>query len=243
MTRDGDPTQGARERSTAFPVSRGLVLHRKPSGPFEGQAHPKDLDGGRTSSPGVTRTGASASPRPFCPHLGADLGTELREAGYAVAGSSVPSMAMSTMQAASVWPRPLPTRPRPRSCESSRPRRFLAWSFAWWGIEGQAPQWSLPADSQEEAGWSDFEIKTIRFPGHPQETTENSVDLGHLRYVHGYGNVDRPGANVGGRALSGEPLRLPAHPDDRQDCNDDLRPLRRHPYLWAGRRDESGSSC
>ena len=24
------------------------------------------------------------------------------------------------------------------------------------------------------------------FPGHPQETTENSVDLAHLRYVHGY---------------------------------------------------------
>ena len=30
------------------------------------------------------------------------------------------------------------------------------------------------------------------FAGHPQETTENSVDLGHLRYVHGYGSVDRP---------------------------------------------------
>ena len=29
------------------------------------------------------------------------------------------------------------------------------------------------------------------FPGHPQETTENSVDPAHLRYVHGYGNVDR----------------------------------------------------
>ena len=97
------------------------------------------------------------------------------------------------MQPASVWPRPLPTRPRPRSCESSRPRRFFGLVFAWWGIEGRAPQWSLPADPQEEAGWSDFEIKTIRFPGHPQETTENSVDLGHLRYVHGYGNVDRPG--------------------------------------------------
>ena len=37
----------------------------------------------------------------------------------------------------------------------------------------------------------DIEIKTNRFPGHPQETTENSVDLGHLRYVHGYGSVDR----------------------------------------------------
>ena len=31
-------------------------------------------------------------------------------------------------------------------------------------------------------------------PGHPQDTTENSVDLAHLLYVHGYGNVDRVGA-------------------------------------------------
>ena len=28
------------------------------------------------------------------------------------------------------------------------------------------------------------------FPAIPQETTENSVDLAHLRYVHGYDNVD-----------------------------------------------------
>ena len=34
-------------------------------------------------------------------------------------------------------------------------------------------------------------IGTIRFAGHPQETTENSVDLAHLRYVHGYNSVDR----------------------------------------------------
>ncbi len=31
----------------------------------------------------------------------------------------------------------------------------------------------------------------MRFPGHPQETTENAVDLAHLRYVHGYDNVRR----------------------------------------------------
>ncbi|MDE2829454.1 MAG: hypothetical protein OXN20_05000, partial [Gemmatimonadota bacterium] len=30
--------------------------------------------------------------------------------------------------------------------------------------------------------------------GHPQETTENSVDLGHLRYVHGYDNVNPIGS-------------------------------------------------
>ena len=42
----------------------------------------------------------------------------------------------------------------------------------------------------DQVGWSSFEINTIRFADHPQETTENSVDLAHLRYVHGYDNVD-----------------------------------------------------
>lgn len=63
--------------------------------------------------------------------------------------------------------------------------------FAWWGIGGREPQWSLPADAPDQTGWSDLLITTMQFPGHPQETTENSVDLGHLRYVHGYGSVKR----------------------------------------------------
>ena len=63
--------------------------------------------------------------------------------------------------------------------------------FAWWGIGGRPPQWRLPADPLEEAGWSDLDIWTARFPGHPQDTTENSVDMAHLRYVHGYHNVGR----------------------------------------------------
>ena len=58
------------------------------------------------------------------------------------------------------------------------------------GDRGPAPQWRLP-DQPDQAGWSSHQIQTLRFPGHPQETTENSVDLAHLRYVHGYDNVDR----------------------------------------------------
>ena len=34
----------------------------------------------------------------------------------------------------------------------------------------------------------------MQFPGHTQETSENSVDLAHLRYVHGYDNVNRVGS-------------------------------------------------
>ena len=39
--------------------------------------------------------------------------------------------------------------------------------------------WCLPENSVDEEGWSNFEINTLRFKGHPQETMENSVDLAH----------------------------------------------------------------
>ena len=39
-----------------------------------------------------------------------------------------------------------------------------------------------------------MELWSVRFAGHPQETTENSVDLGHLRHVHGYNSVTRVGS-------------------------------------------------
>lgn len=66
--------------------------------------------------------------------------------------------------------------------------------FAWRGRGGRPPQWGLPALPQDEDDWCDPEFRTVRFAGHPQETTENSVDFGHLRYVHGYDSVKEVGS-------------------------------------------------
>ena len=68
-------------------------------------------------------------------------------------------------------------------------REILGLVFAWWGIGGRPPQRRLPDDPPAGNGWGGQDIRTIRFAGHPQETTENSVDLAHLRYVHGYDAV------------------------------------------------------
>ena len=70
-------------------------------------------------------------------------------------------------------------------------REIAGLVFAWWGVGGREPQWDLPDEQLEQMGWCRPSIHTMRFPGHPQETTENSVDLTHLRYVHGYDNVSR----------------------------------------------------
>ena len=50
----------------------------------------------------------------YCPHLDSYLGTPAG-GGFAAAASSVPYMAMSTMQPASAPPLPMPTRPGPQS--------------------------------------------------------------------------------------------------------------------------------
>ena len=65
--------------------------------------------------------------------------------------------------------------------------------FGWYGIRGRSPQWELPQAPQEKPGWTGLRLHTLRFRGHPQETTENSVDMAHLRYVHGYESVGREG--------------------------------------------------
>ena len=75
-------------------------------------------------------------------------------------------------------------------------REILGGVFAWWGIDGRPPQWNLPEEPPAGSEWSGMELRTLRFPGHPQETTENSVDLAHLRHVHGYDNVEAVGTTT-----------------------------------------------
>ncbi len=128
----------------------------------------------------------------YCPHLGADLGPEA--GGRVCDGRLVcPFHGYefdATGQCVATPFSPPPKFARLRVFET---REIAGMIFAWWGIRGRAPQWHLPSESPDQTGWSDIDVRTIRFPGHPQETTENSVDLAHLRYVHGYDGVNRVG--------------------------------------------------
>jgi len=56
--------------------------------------------------------------------------------------------------------------------------------LVWFDEAGRAPLWEIPALSS--VGWSELKTHTFRLRGHPQDTTENSVDIGHLTVVHGY---------------------------------------------------------
>ena len=126
----------------------------------------------------------------FCPHLGADLGPAA--GGRVCSGRLVcPFHGYEFDTRGQCVATPFADPPKTAKLQVFETHEIAGLVFAWWGIEGRAPQWSLPPDSLNQEGWCDLEIRTLRFPGHPQETTENSVDLAHLRYVHGYDNVDR----------------------------------------------------
>ena len=127
-----------------------------------------------------------------CPHMGADL----RPAG----GGAVRNGCLvcpfhgfefdATGRCVATPHAPAPGAARLRVFET---QEVLGLVFAWWGINGRPVQWNLPEDPHTGDDWSNLAFHRFQFAGHPQETTENSVDLAHLRYVHGYDEVNPVG--------------------------------------------------
>ena len=129
-----------------------------------------------------------------CPHLGAKLAPA---AGGRVRDGRLvcPFHGFEFDASGQCVATPFAPAPRATSLKVFETREVLGMVFAWWGIDGRPPQWSLPDDPPTGPDWSGLGFRALRFAGHPQETTENSVDLAHLLYVHGYGNV-RPVGSV-----------------------------------------------
>ena len=127
-----------------------------------------------------------------CPHLGSQLGPDA--GGRICEGRLVcPFHGYEFDAAGQCVATPYADPPRSARLQVFQTQEINGLIFAWWGIDGRPPQWELHPDRPEHEGWSSPAITSLRFPGHPQETTENSVDLAHFRYVHGYGNFDRVG--------------------------------------------------
>ncbi|MDE0196539.1 MAG: Rieske 2Fe-2S domain-containing protein [bacterium] len=125
-----------------------------------------------------------------CPHLGADLGPE---AGGRVRDGRLvcPFHGFEYDTGGQCVATPFSAPPRATRLRVFETTEVLGLIFAWWGTGGRAPQWDLLLGPLDQTGWSALSVQTLRFPGHPQETAENAVDLAHFRYVHGYHKVDR----------------------------------------------------
>ena len=128
-----------------------------------------------------------------CPHLGSDLGPKV--GGKVCDGRLVcPFHGFefdTTGQCVATPNAPAPKAARLAVYET---REILGMVFAWCGLGGRPAHWFLPDDPPSGGEWGDLGYRTLRFRSHPQETAENSVDIGHLRYVHGYDNVNPVGS-------------------------------------------------
>ena len=60
--------------------------------------------------------------------------------------------------------------------------------ICWFDEEGREPFWEVP--DIDNNGFSKILTVDLDLRSHPQETTENSVDIGHFSIVHGYLDVD-----------------------------------------------------
>jgi nitrite reductase/ring-hydroxylating ferredoxin subunit len=121
-----------------------------------------------------------------CPHMGAHLGHGGRVEGEALRCPfhgfrfAVDGRCVSTPYATKIppkcnvggWP----------VCE--RNGVVLVWHHH----RGHPPSFEIP--DYELDGWLPLRTRTWTISSHPQETSENSVDLGHLAEVHNYREVD-----------------------------------------------------
>ena len=134
-----------------------------------------------------TESGAAAMLDAHCPHLGAHLGF-----GGRVQGESLrcPMHGFQFDAHGACVATGYGTKP-PAKCEAR------AWSvverngmvLAYFDAGGAAPTWHPPV--QDMRGFGPLRTHVMRgLRTHPQETTENSVDLGHLGVVHGYRDLD-----------------------------------------------------
>ena len=124
----------------------------------------------------------------FCPHLGSHMGPTV--GGVVRDGCLVcPFHGFQFDTTGQCVATPNALAPKAARLKVYETREILGMVFAWWGAGGRVPQWDLPHEPSAGAEWSGLRSYTFRFRGHPQETTENSVDLEHLGYTHGYDDV------------------------------------------------------
>lgn len=132
-----------------------------------------------------TESGRACVMDAYCPHLGAHLGH-----GGTVDGEVIrcPFHAFDFDTDGVCVATGYGTKPPPlakaRTWPAHEANGFL---FAFHDPEAMEPAWSVPELDMQ--GWTRPVTRTFTLRGHPQETTENSVDIGHLGAIHGYEDV------------------------------------------------------
>ena len=128
-----------------------------------------------------TEGGAACAVEPHCPHLGAHLGHGGRVEGELL---RCPFHGFCFDGAGACVSTPYGKRPPKARLGTHIVREQSGLLLVFHDAEGRAPSWEVPPLDMH--GWTPLSRRTSTLRGHPQETTENSVDVGHLSVVHGY---------------------------------------------------------
>lgn len=132
------------------------------------------------------RDGVATAVDAYCPHMGAHFGH-----GGTVEGSALrcPFHGFEFDHEGACTKTGYGTTPPADARLETLPLRDInGFLLVWFSPDGASPSWEVPA-VPNEGRWSPLMTRTFTLRAHPQETTENSVDLGHLSVVHGYENV------------------------------------------------------
>jgi nitrite reductase/ring-hydroxylating ferredoxin subunit len=132
-----------------------------------------------------TESGSLAATSAYCPHLGAHMGK-----GGEVCGETIrcPFHGFRFNTDGDCTETPYGTKVPARAKLQTYPVvERGGYVLAWFDPYGAAPTWTPP--ELDTNGWSPALTKRYELQGHPQETSENSVDIRHFEVVHGYTNV------------------------------------------------------
>jgi phenylpropionate dioxygenase-like ring-hydroxylating dioxygenase large terminal subunit len=129
-----------------------------------------------------TATGAARLADAFCPHMGAHLGH-----GGLVEGE----LLRCTFHGFCFDGRGACAR-TPYGTLPSATVRLVQWEvrerhglvLAWYDAARRPPLWEIP--DLDSSGWLAAATGRLEVDSHPQETTENSVDLGHFTALHSF---------------------------------------------------------
>ncbi len=133
-----------------------------------------------------TQSGTASAIDAFCPHLGAHFGY-----GGTVEGEDIrcPFHGFRFALDGHCTATGYGTKPPPKARLRVWPLREVNGTiFAWYDSRGCPPGWEIPA--LDTNGWTTLLHRSFELRDHPQETVENSVDIGHFAIVHGYSSIE-----------------------------------------------------
>ncbi|MCB9744540.1 MAG: Rieske (2Fe-2S) protein [Alphaproteobacteria bacterium] len=132
-----------------------------------------------------TESGVLSLASAWCPHMGAHLGKGGRVCGEAI---ECPFHAFRFAPDGACVDTPTHAPPKRAQLRTWPVMERDGLILAWHHPEGAAPDWEV--QDLQGGTWWPMLMHRFELESHPQEITENSVDISHFSVVHGYDQVE-----------------------------------------------------